>query len=518
MGRLQDIIPQVLIPHVPDLRPSPFTPPSAPYAPFTTPPRRHVPYWIIHDPNLADLMMERLRVYLTTAPGGNLPPSLRLQQYLDYLPEDLLTTFSGALSTEETTNELWARCLWPRIRYAVRDVDQNDTLAVGLLKSWTLYSESPDALISPTSGTSPRLHYEAKGWSVFNALAPQILELAQHVEGGQVGTHLELRINEEDARSVIFKIGISMINRDNPMPYGILFGGHQFMLFSLFRNESALGEVYYGLACSGVIDCTDITRPLIPLVIYCLLGNPNGPAQLFSPSFPLPPIPTRVTQDEKPVTQGKYTKSMKALPNKINIHTSAADGAQSRSFSLCREPIRQDAEDFASNASPAVEILLSECIGHGVAGQVFVGTTDNEVYALKVAPWKSGGEMLQREADIYRVLLDLQGRCIPKVFGFFSSEYLKVLIMEYSGSTVQDVSDLSMDQRSHQLLEELCLIHERGVVHGDLRAENIVLQNGSPHPIDFSHGSEHQCTGRTMCSELIEARQFLLLSPEPRQR
>jgi hypothetical protein len=207
MGTLQEIIPQVSIPHVPDLRPLPFTPPfAARYAPFTAPARQHVPYWIPHDPSLADLMMERLRVYLTTAPGGNLPPSLRFQQYLDYLPEDLLTTFTGALSTEDTTNELWDRCFWPRIRYAVKDVDRNDTLAVGLLKNWTLYSETPNALFSPASGTSPRLHYEAKSWSVFNALAPQILALAQHVEDEQVGTYLELRINEEDARSVIFKV------------------------------------------------------------------------------------------------------------------------------------------------------------------------------------------------------------------------------------------------------------------------------------------------------------------------
>jgi len=41
---------------------------------------------------------------------------------------------------------------------------------------------------------------------------------------------------------------------------------------------------------------------------------------------------------------------------------------------------------------------------------------------------------------------------------------------------------------SHQLLEELFLIHECGVVHGDLQAPNIVLQNGSDaHFIDLSH-------------------------------
>jgi hypothetical protein len=55
--------------------------------------------------------------------------------------------------------------------------------------------------------------------------------------------------------------------------------------------------------------------------------------------------------------------------------------------------------------------------------------------------------MLQREADIYKTLLDLQGRCLPKVFGLFGSEHLKALIMEYMGTTVKDVSDLSMDQR-----------------------------------------------------------------------
>ena len=71
-----------------------------------------------------------------------------------------------------------------------------------------------------------------------------------------------------------------------------------------------------------------------------------------------------------------------------------------------------------------------------------------------------------------------------------------------------------MANDSHQLLEELSLIHERGVLHGDLRAPNIVLQNGSAHFIDFSHGYEHQCTGHATCFELIEARRFLLLNLE----
>ena len=116
------------------------------------------------------------------------------------------------------------------------------------------------------------------------------------------------------------------------------------------------------------------------------------------------------------------------------------------------EQIRQAVEDpFASNASLVpfnqVEITLTECIGHGALGQVFIGTTDNEKYAIKIAPWKNGKQMLRREADIYEILSDLQGRCIPKIYGFFGSEHLKALIMTYMGCSVENISDLGMDQR-----------------------------------------------------------------------
>jgi hypothetical protein len=94
-----------------------------------------------------------------------------------------------------------------------------------------------------------------------------------------------------------------------------------------------------------------------------------------------------------------------------------------------------------------IEISLTECIGHGASGQVFIGTTDKEKYAIKIAPWKIGKQMLRREADIYKILSDLQGRCIPKILGFFGSGHLKALIMEYMGRSVENISDLSMDQR-----------------------------------------------------------------------
>ena len=143
------------------------------------------------------------------------------------------------------------------------------------------------------------------------------------------------------------------------------------------------------------------------------------------------------------------------IKKNVIIHTSATGGAMSRTFVLRQEPnapsnwrmLQKFKDLFTFVPSDDIEISHSECIRHGAAGQVFIGTTENEKYAVKVAPWKTERRMLQREADIYKTLLDLQGRRIPKVFGFFGSEHLKALIMEYVGPTVEDVSDLSMDQR-----------------------------------------------------------------------
>jgi len=118
-----------------------------------------------------------------------MPPSRQLQQRVDDLPDDLLETPVRELSSEETTTQLWNIYLFPLIRYAVKDVDQNPTLPTTAVRR-TLYSQTPDALTCPTSGTSPRLHREDKSWTVFNAFAPEILALARHVEDGRLGTSL----------------------------------------------------------------------------------------------------------------------------------------------------------------------------------------------------------------------------------------------------------------------------------------------------------------------------------------
>jgi len=159
-------------------------------------------------PTVKDWMMHSFRAYSTTAPGGNIPPSRLLSLRIDDLPD---ATPAGELSSEETTTQFWDYSLFPLIRYAVRNVDQNSTLPAIKVRP-TLYSQTPDALICPTRIASPRLHREDKSWTVFDAFAPNILALAQHVEDGRLGISLELGPDEVDARSIIMKVNRSYLS------------------------------------------------------------------------------------------------------------------------------------------------------------------------------------------------------------------------------------------------------------------------------------------------------------------
>jgi hypothetical protein len=102
--------------------------------------------------------------------------------------------------------------------------------------------------------------------------------------------------------------------------------------------------------------------------------------------------------------------------------------------------------------------------------------------------------------------------------------------MQNMDREIGNISDLDVNQRyvvpsllsfmqfmvdcivldSRKLLEELCLIHEHGVVHGDLRCSNSFCKMGTILILLISL-NEHNCAGRAACFGLREARRFLLL-------
>jgi hypothetical protein len=91
---------------------------------------------------------------------------------------------------------------------------------------------------------------------------------------------------------------------------------------------------------------------------------------------------------------------------------------------------------------------LTDLIGEGIAGYVYSGIAeDGSRYAVKVALFTEGKEMLSNEAFIYGHLTQLQGECVPWIFGLFSCEYFDAMVMEFVGRTVVEMEDVSFSQR-----------------------------------------------------------------------
>jgi hypothetical protein len=84
-------------------------------------------------------------------------------------------------------------------------------------------------------------------------------------------------------------------------------------------------------------------------------------------------------------------------------------------------------------------------LGCGAASYVFLGVAeDGSQYAIKPAPWRETKEMLSNEAFIYDHLSQLQGECVPGIFGLFSREEFDALVMEFVGRTVEKMEDLGV--------------------------------------------------------------------------
>jgi hypothetical protein len=102
------------------------------------------------------------------------------------------------------------------------------------------------------------------------------------------------------------QIGVAMIAaRKGPIQYAILFGGDQFMLFSLFHNKDDSGAMRFGLFCSDIIETCSTDFPIIPLTIFMLLGK-DGPASLVPSEIPIPPVSSG--QKEKKVRKRRTMK------------------------------------------------------------------------------------------------------------------------------------------------------------------------------------------------------------------
>ena len=131
-------------------------------------------------------------------------------------------------------------------------------------------------------------------------------------------------------------------------------------------------------------------------------------------------------------------------------------------------------EQFGWGSFMAINIL-----GEGRCGTVYEAMFRGERVALKICDlWqhpKYHEEMLT-EARAYMALEPLQGHCILKLKGVgYTAGGLFALVTELGGSPIE-VENLN-DEMRERIIKALASIHAQGLLHGDIRHENILFSH-----------------------------------------
>ncbi|RHZ60280.1 hypothetical protein Glove_355g97 [Diversispora epigaea] len=96
---------------------------------------------------------------------------------------------------------------------------------------------------------------------------------------------------------------------------------------------------------------------------------------------------------------------------------------------------------------------------------------------------------MQNEIKIYKVLTNIQGKYIPKLvcYGHYEGGMSFIIGTTLVGTTL---GDHITEQQKTKAIEALKAIHDHGVLHNDVRKENILINdNGNVHIIDFGMAS-----------------------------
>lgn len=106
-------------------------------------------------------------------------------------------------------------------------------------------------------------------------------------------------------------------------------------------------------------------------------------------------------------------------------------------------------------------------------------------------PFESPYEMARHELEATRTMREIGLNAPAPVEAFQVGEF-GVVVLEYLPEfrTFTDVSSVTVRNYSAELFEALAQMHEHGLVHGDLRSENVLLFENEIYFIDVTNVSE----------------------------
>ncbi|HZU97037.1 MAG TPA: serine/threonine-protein kinase [Planctomycetota bacterium] len=142
---------------------------------------------------------------------------------------------------------------------------------------------------------------------------------------------------------------------------------------------------------------------------------------------------------------------------------------------------------------PGYTLLRS--VSRGTFSEVWCARGQNgQEYAVKVATSEVGARMLRAEVQLYEALSHTRG--VPALRGFGFGE-VPWLVLDWLGNeSLRDV--LRAGERAEALAfliavtRTMGVVHRRGIAHGDLKPENVMIDGSSPVILDFGLAREFQ--------------------------
>ena len=129
-------------------------------------------------------------------------------------------------------------------------------------------------------------------------------------------------------------------------------------------------------------------------------------------------------------------------------------------------------------------ILLNRKIGSGSFGHIYqcLNVKTNEIYACKIESINELNPQLYHESKIMNLIKNTNG--FPTCYCFCCTEQDKVIIMDYLGPNLDTIMNTLSKKKFSlktslmimiQCLERLKNLHDKGIIHRDMKPENFVI-------------------------------------------
>ncbi|EGF79833.1 hypothetical protein BATDEDRAFT_89352 [Batrachochytrium dendrobatidis JAM81] len=186
---------------------------------------------------------------------------------------------------------------------------------------------------------------------------------------------------------------------------------------------------------------------------------------------------------KRPSRASSATQISRPSSTRVSPRASLSRGCSSLSSGI---QINEQPQDFDVD-----DFKFDTVLGEG-RSKVYLDYYGSSRIALKVADIAKHGEMLPEllnEVSVYEQLSGLQGNGIPR---FVCHGFVEDILYCVGVSICGTVANGFTEQQKQKLLETLESIHEAGILHNDIKKENILIdESGNPYIIDFGFSTRN---------------------------